>query len=203
MLNIHEVIIVEGKYDRNKLSQIVNADIIETSGFGIFSNEQLQNYILRMAEKRGLLVLTDSDSAGFKIRNFIKSFVPKQYVKHAYIPDVYGKERRKKAPSKENKLGVEGMDSQVLLNALLQSGVSECSSDLKSEYMSKQKLFSLGLCGKENSSGKRRMLLNQLHLPEHLSANDLVSFLNIAVEEDEFYRLCFEAGIIDTPLNMV
>ena len=205
MIRINEVIIVEGKYDRNRLSQIVDADIVETSGFGIFNDCQLRNYISRIAEKKGIVILTDSDSSGFKIRNYIKSFVPACFIKNAYIPDIYGKEKRKREYSKERKIGVEGMENDVLIDALIHSGITASGDAQQSDeaFLTKQRLYRLGLCGKNNSSGKRKMLLQALDLPERMSTNEMISFINITMNEDSFYHLCDAIGIIDTESDLM
>jgi len=191
MLEIKEVIVVEGRYDKNTLSQIVDAVIIETSGFGIFNNRQKQKLLRTMAEKRGLIVLTDSDGAGFVIRNFIKSCVPPEYVKHAYIPDIQGKEKRKSAPSKEGNLGVEGMRPQVLLEALKRAGASfgECSTEEKTAIISKADMFKMGLSGGKGSREKRAQLIKKLDLPEKLSADALLDVLNALMSREEFFSL--------------
>lgn len=191
MLEIKEVIVVEGRYDKNTLSQIVDAVIIETSGFGIFNNRQKQKLLRTMAEKRGLIVLTDSDGAGFVIRNFIKSCVPPEYVKHAYIPDIQGKEKRKSAPSKEGTLGVEGMRPQVLLEALKRAGASfgECSAEEKTAIISKADMFKMGLSGGTGSREKRAQLIKKLDLPEKLSADALLDVLNALMSREEFFSL--------------
>lgn len=191
MLEIKEVIVVEGRYDKNTLSQIVDAVIIETSGFGIFNNRQKQKLLRTMAEKRGLIVLTDSDGAGFVIRNFIKSCVPPEYVKHAYIPDIQGKEKRKSAPSKEGTLGVEGMRPQVLLEALKRAGASfgECSAEEKTAIISKADMFKMGMSGGTGSREKRAQLIKKLDLPEKLSADALLDVLNALMSREEFFSL--------------
>ena len=191
MHSIKEVIVVEGRYDKNTLSQVVDAVIIETSGFGIFNDVQKQKLLRKMAETRGLIVLTDSDGAGFMIRNFIKGCVDPKLVKHAYIPDIAGKERRKASPSKEGKLGVEGMRPQVLLDALRKAGAT-VDGDEKSEQprrISKADMFAKGLSGKQGSAEKRAGLIKAMDLPEHLSADALLDILNAVMSREEFYDL--------------
>lgn len=191
MIAVKEVILVEGRYDKNTLSQVVDAVILETSGFGIFHDRQKQRLLRSLAEKRGLVVLTDSDGAGFVIRNFIKGCVPPEKVKHAYIPDVYGKERRKASPSREGKLGVEGMRPQVLLDALRAAGASflgEEQLERPVERITKTDLFRLGLSGGEGSRKKRLALIRSLDLPEHLSADALLDVLNALMSREEFFR---------------
>lgn len=189
MLKVNEVIVVEGRYDKNALSQIVDAVILETGGFGIFNDRQKQKLLRTMAEKRGLIVLTDSDGAGFVIRNFIKGCVDPRYVKHAYIPDIYGKERRKAAPSKEGKLGVEGMRPQVLLEALCRAGASVNEGTAQTPAITKADLYARGLSGGEGSAQKRKALQSRLDLPEHLSADAFVDVLNALMSREEFYDL--------------
>ena len=187
MHSVREVIVVEGRYDKNSLSQVVDAVIIEPSGFGIFNNIQKQKLLRKMAESRGLIVLTDSDGAGFVIRNFIKSCVDPSLVKHAYIPDIYGKEKRKLSPSKEGKLGVEGMRPDILLEALRRAGATidgeECMNRAK---ISKADMFAKGLSGKDGSKERRAALIRRLDLPEHMTADALLDFLNSTMTREEF-----------------
>jgi len=191
MYKIKEVIVVEGRYDKNALSQVVDAVIIETSGFGIFNNSQKQKLLRTMAEAKGLIVMTDSDGAGFVIRNFIKSCVDPALVKHAYIPDVYGKERRKSRASKEQKLGVEGMRPQVLLECLLRAGASIEGEEQtrRFERISKADMFKMGLSGGENSRERRQALIKRLDLPEKLTADALLDVLNAIMSREEFFAL--------------
>ena len=189
MEKINEVIVVEGRYDKNALSQIVDAVIIETGGFAVFNNKQKQKLLRKMAEERGLIVLTDSDGAGFVIRNFIRGCVEPKYVKHAYIPDIAGKERRKKTGSKEGTLGVEGMRPEVLLNALRQAGASFSDRADGKEKITKVDMFRLGLSGGTDSSRKRAELIQKLDLPAKLSADALLDILNAIMSREEFYEL--------------
>ncbi len=189
MLKVEEVIVVEGRYDKNALSQVVDAVILETGGFGIFNDRQKQKLLRTLAEKRGLIVLTDSDGAGFVIRNFIKGCVDPAYVRHAYIPDIRGKERRKSAPSKEGKLGVEGMRPQVLLEALRRAGASVNEGKEQTPAITKADLYARGFSGGEGSAQKRRALQSRLDLPEHLSADALLDVLNALMSREEFYHL--------------
>ena len=187
MHSVREVIVVEGRYDKNSLSQVVDAVIIETSGFGIFNNIQKQKLLRKMAESRGLVVLTDSDGAGFVIRNFIKSCVDPALVKHAYIPDIYGKEKRKLSPSKEGKLGVEGMRPVILLEAMRRSGATIDGEESKLRArISKADMFAKGLSGKDGSKERRAALIRQLDLPEHMTADALLDFLNATMTREEF-----------------
>ena len=186
MVKIKEAIVVEGRYDKNTLSQIVDAPILETSGFGIFKDKQQMNLLRRVAESRGLIVFTDSDGAGFVIRNHIKSAIPGKYLKHAYIPDIMGKERRKSAPGKEGKLGVEGMTRDVILEALRRAGATiEGEESPKTQAITKQDLMSLGLSGGQDSSRKRLALLQYCNLPEHMSPNAMLQALNLLYTLEE------------------
>ena len=191
MHSVREVIVVEGRYDKNTLSQLVDAVIIETSGFGIFNDAQKQKLLRRLAAERGLVVLTDSDGAGFVIRNFIKGCVDPALVKHAYIPDVAGKERRKSAPSKEGKLGVEGMRPEVLLDALRRAGagVDDEAAAPPRARITKADMYKRGLSGGEGSRARRAALIRELDLPEKLSADALLDVLNAILSRDEFYAM--------------
>lgn len=190
MVKIREAIVVEGRYDKNTLSQILDATILETSGFGIFKDKQQMDLLRRVAEKRGLIVFTDSDGAGFVIRNHIKSAIPAQYLKHAYTPDIFGKERRKAAPGKEGKLGVEGMNREVILEALRRAGATfEGESTTTDGHITKQDMMRLGLSGGADSSAKRKRLMKLLNLPEHLSANALLQALNLLCTREELFSL--------------
>lgn len=186
MVRIKEAIVVEGRYDKNTLSQIVDAAILETSGFGIFKDKAQVALLRRVAESRGIIVFTDSDGAGFVIRNHLKSVIPAKYLKHAYIPDVYGKERRKAAPGKEGKLGVEGMRPEIILEALRRAGATiEGEQTLPRHQITKQDLMMLGLCGTADVSAKRLALLKKLNLPEHMSPNAMLQALNLLYSLEE------------------
>ena len=191
MLKIREAIVVEGRYDKNTLSQIVDTAILQTDGFGIMKDKQQLALLRRVAQTRGLIVLTDSDGAGFVIRNRIKSAIPGCLLKHAYIPDIPGKERRKSAPGKEGKLGVEGMTPEVLLQAIIRAGATvEGETERKTaDPITKLDMFHTGLSGNPNSSQKRLALLKMLELPEHMSSNALLQALNLLYTRDEFYRI--------------
>ncbi len=190
MINIREAIVVEGRYDKNTLSQIVNAPIFETSGFGIFKDKQQLALLRRVAKTRGLIVLTDSDGAGFVIRNHLKSVIEPQYLKHAYIPDIPGKERRKTAPGKEGKLGVEGMEREILIAALKNAGATiEGEESAALPGITKQNMVELGLSGGKNSAYLRKALLKKLDLPEHMSANALLQALNLLYTLDEIEEI--------------
>lgn len=180
MVKIKEAIVVEGRYDKNTLSQIVDAPILETSGFGIFKDKQQLALLRRVAENRGLIVFTDSDGAGFVIRNHLKSVIPAKFLKHAYIPDIYGKEKRKATPGKEGKLGVEGMRPQIILDALRKAGATMDGEALPSQHqITKQDLMELGLSGGKDSGSLRLKLLKKLDLPQHMSANAMLQALNL------------------------
>ena len=186
MVKIKEAIVVEGRYDKNTLSQILDAPILETSGFGIFKDKQQMALLRRIAEARGLVVFTDSDGAGFVIRNHIKSAIPGKYLKHAYIPDIYGKEKRKATPGKEGKLGVEGMTKEVILESLRKAGATiEGEASEPVCQITKQDLMELGLSGGADSSAKRLKLLKKLNLPERMSPNAMLQALNLLYSLEE------------------
>lgn len=190
MVRIEEAIVVEGRYDKNTLSQIVDAPIFETAGFGIFKDKKQMALLRRVAEKRGLIVFTDSDGAGFVIRNHIKSAIPGKYLKHAYIPDIPGKERRKSAPGKEGKLGVEGMTPEVILQALKNAGATFVGEAVSPKVgITKQDLMALGLSGGAEAGKKRQALLKKLDLPEHMSANAMVQALSLLYDLQELTQM--------------
>jgi len=181
---------VEGRYDKNTLSQIVDTAIFECSGFGIFRNKEQMILLRQVAQKRGLIVFTDSDGAGFVIRNHVKSAIDNAYLKHAYIPDVYGKERRKSAPGKEGKIGVEGMTKEVLLEALRRAGATFDEERVSATGgITKQDMVELGLSGGKDSSVKRRELLKKLGLPERMSANAMLQAINVLYSFDELMAM--------------
>lgn len=191
MVRIKEVIVVEGRYDKNTLSQVVDAVILETAGFGIFNDAEKRRLLQALAETRGLIVLTDSDGAGFLIRNHIRGCVDPKLVKHAYIPDVPGKEKRKATPSKEGKLGVEGMRPEILLEALRRAGASfdDQPAEEQAARISKADFYARGLSGKEGSAERRKALQRRLELPERMSADALLDVLNALMDREAFYRL--------------
>ena len=190
MVKIQEAILVEGRYDKNTLSQLVDAPIFETAGFGIFKDKEQLALLRRVAEKRGLIVFTDSDGAGFVIRNYVKGAIPGKYLKHAYIPDLYGKERRKAAPGKEGKLGVEGMSPEILLEALRAAGATMDGEALRRENaITKQDFVEWGLSGGQDSGEKRKKLLKKLNLPEHMTANALLRAVNLLYRREELARI--------------
>ena len=190
MVKIKEAIVVEGRYDKNTLSQIVDAPILETSGFGIFKDNQQLSLLRRGAQNRGLIVFTDSDGAGFVIRNHLKSVIPAKFLKHAYIPDIYGKEKRKAAPGKEGKLGVEGMRPEIILDALRRAGATMDGEEVTArQQITKQDLMELGLSGGKDSSTLRLKLLNKLDLPQHMSANAMLQALNLLYSLEELVEM--------------
>lgn len=188
MLKIKEAIIVEGRYDKNSLSQVVDGLILETSGFGVFKDGEKLELIRRLAQRQGIIVLTDSDGAGFVIRNYLKGAIPKNQVKHAYIPDVYGKEKRKRQRGKEGKLGVEGMPPAVLEQVLRRAGATFLDQGEAREQeppLTKADLFAAGLTGRPDSAQRRLALLKRLELPEHMTANALLEVLNTCYTREE------------------
>ena len=186
MRKIREVIVVEGRYDKNTLSQIVDATVVTLGGFAVFNDREKVAFLRRLAEERGLIVLTDSDGAGFVIRNFLKGALPPEQVLHAYIPDVPGKERRKRAPGKEGKLGVEGMPPEVLLEALRRAGAQAEDSLEPPDPITKTDLYLAGLSGGADSAARRRALQQELGLPEHLGSAGLLQALNLLMTREEF-----------------
>lgn len=195
MVKIQEAILVEGRYDKNTLSQIVDAPIFETAGFGIFKDKEQLALLRRVAQKRGLIVFTDSDGAGFVIRNYIKGAIPGKYLKHAYIPDIPGKERRKAAPGKEGKLGVEGMSPEVILQALCASGATIDGEAVESgSSITKQDFVDWGLSGGQDSAEKRKKLLKKLNLPERMTANALLRAVNLLYSREELAEMLDAIG---------
>ncbi len=193
MIKIKEAVIVEGKYDKIRLSNFIDGLIVTTDGFGVFKNKEKQVLIRHLAQTRGILVLTDSDGAGFVIRNFLRGAVPSDKIKHAYIPDIFGKEKRKDKPSKEGKLGVEGISEEILSRAIAMSG-AEC--ELSEGYVkaakdiAKADLYEHGLTGTPNASQNREKLKKAMHLPENLTSNALLEILNCTMTKQEFEKLC-------------
>ncbi len=198
---IAEVIVVEGRYDKNTLLQTVEATVVETGGFGVFRQKDKLALLRRLAERRGLILLTDSDGAGFVIRGFLRGALPRDKVKHAYIPDIAGKERRKRAPSRAGTLGVEGMTPQVLLEALRRCGATFLDGDAPREReagppITKADLFAAGLSGGAGSAARRQALLRELELPAGLTANGLLEVLNLLMDREAFLDL---AGRLSAP----
>ena len=188
MIKLRQAIVVEGRYDKNTLAQIVDAPIIETGGFGVMHDRELLAFLRQVAEKRGLIILTDSDGAGFVIRNYLKGALPKEHVLHAYIPDIRGKERRKAQPGKEGKLGVEGMRPEVLLTSLKNAGAEPEETSQPTPKITKTDLFLAGLSGGRQSADRRRQLQKLLHLPEHLGSNAFLDALNLLMTREEFLK---------------
>lgn len=188
MIKLKEAVIVEGKYDKIRLSAIVDAVIVETGGFQIFKDKEKVRLIQKLAEKNGIIVLTDSDNAGFMIRGKLASIVPKERIKHAYIPDILGKERRKAVSSREGKLGVEGMETEVLKRALEQAGV--LSEDIKKAIpIDRSDLYAWGFYGRKDSKIRRTELLKKLGLPENMNTNMLCGVISALYGKDEFIKL--------------
>ena len=194
MIRVKEAILGEGRYDKIKLASLVDGVILEAGGFSLFRDREKLAYLKRLAKERGLILLTDSDGAGFVIRGKLSSHIPPEHLKHAYIPDVYGKERRKAKPSKEGKLGVEGMDLATLRAALERAGATILEGEAapspakQGEPVTKSDLFQLGLSGKADSAQRRKELQRALGLPERLSANGLVQAINALNSREEFLR---------------
>ncbi len=189
MLHVKQAVIVEGKYDKIKLSSVIDGVIIPTNGFTVFKNKETLNLIRYFADTTGLIILTDSDSAGFKIRSYIKGAVGKGKITNVYIPDIFGKEKRKAAPSKEGKLGVEGMEKEVILEAFKKAGITSEEREAPNDPITRLDLYECGLSGKENSSAMRKKLLAELGLPELLTASGMTDILNTAITRDELYAL--------------
>ena len=197
MLKIKEAIVVEGRYDKNALSQLVDTVIVETGGFGIFNQSETLALIRQLAACRGVILLTDSDGAGFVIRNHLKGALPPGQVKQAYIPDIYGKERRKRRPGKEGKLGVEGMRPEVLVDALLKAGATVEGEELDAsprEELTAADLFVLGLTGTPDSANRRAALMKELKLPEHMNTKALLTVLNALYTPNEVAELVHKKG---------
>ena len=193
MIRIREAIIVEGRYDVNTVKQLVDTVVLETGGFRIFSDRERLAMFRRLAQTRGLLILTDSDGAGMIIRNYLRGAIPPSQIKHAYIPEIFGKESRKRAPSKEGKLGVEGMKPDVLRMALARAGATvldgtEGGTPIRPP-IKKADLYALGLSGRPGSEVRRKAVLHALQLPANLSANALIEFLNVVSDLEELTAL--------------
>ena len=187
-LKIREAVVVEGRYDKSALAGVVDTLILDTSGFGVFKDGERLALLRKLAFKRGLIVLTDPDGAGFVIRNYLKGTIPKEQLKHAYVPDVYGKERRKRAPGKEGKLGVEGMPPEVLRDAILRAGATVLDADAAPRAqgnLTPADLFALGLSGTPDAAERRAALLKRLELPQHMSAKALLAALNALYTREE------------------
>lgn len=197
MIKIDKVIIVEGRYDKIKLSSMIDGIIIETEGFGIFKDKDKQKLIRKLAETKGIAILTDSDSAGFVIRNFITSIVPNEYITNVYIPDIYGKEKRKDSPSKEGKLGVEGISAEILKEAFKKAGIGVSRSETNErKKITLNDFFDDGLTGDTQSKRKRTDLLKKLDLPERMSTKAMLDILNTFITYDEYKKLVESEEII-------
>ena len=198
MIRVKEAILVEGRYDKIKLASLVDGVILEAGGFSLFRDREKLAYLKRLAKERGLILLTDSDGAGFVIRNFLKGAIPKSQLKQAYIPDVYGKERRKATPGREGKLGVEGMSPQVLLTALERAGATfsdgEEAAEADRRPITKADLYELGLTGGADSAQRREALLKKLGLPERMTANAMLEAVNLLYTREEFWRAVDDDG---------
>ncbi len=194
MIKIKQAIIVEGKYDKIRLSSLVDAVIIPTGGFAIYKDKEKQELIRTLAARNGVIILTDSDSAGFQIRSHLRNIVKQGEIINVYIPDVFGKERRKAQPSKQGKLGVEGMTTEALLDAFRKAGIIADEAHPKSEPITKADLMDMGLIGGENSAIMRAELQRSLGLPELLSANMLIEILNVMYTREEFLQMTSQGG---------
>ena len=190
MIRIREAVLVEGRYDKNTLSQVVDTAIFETGGFGILKDKERIEFLRQVAAKRGLVIFTDSDGAGFVIRNRLKSLLPPQQLLQAYIPQIAGKEKRKQHPSKEGKLGVEGIPEQLLQKAFEEAGVGVQQVQRAAQPITKMDLFELGLSGTADSAQRRKQLMRHLNLPEHLTTNALVTVLAALMTREELYSQC-------------
>jgi len=192
MHRVYEVIVVEGKYDKNTLSQVVDAVIIETNGFGVFNNREKQQLLRTLAEKRGLIVMTDPDGAGLVIRNFVKSCVDPKLLKHAYIPEVFGRERRKSKESREGKLGVEGMSADVIMQALRRCGATiDGEATAASGGITMADMYAKQLTGMPDSAAKRANFLASMDLPQKMTAQALLPVLNALMSREEFLSRLF------------
>ncbi len=192
MIHTDRAIVVEGKYDKIKLSSMVDGVIICTGGFRVYKDKEMQVMLRALAKKQGLAVLTDSDTAGFKIRGFLRSICGKENIVDVYIPDLYGKEKRKDHPSKEGKLGVEGVPEEVLQKAFADAGIGAELVLQKKDPITKMDLFELGLSGRAESALRRKQLMKHLTLPEHLTTNALVTVLDALMSREELFLTCGE-----------
>ncbi len=191
MYSVKQAVIVEGKYDKIKLSSLIDGLIIQTDGFHIFKNPEMRAMIKKVADVSGVIILTDSDTAGFRIRRYISSFVAPEKIMHAYVPDMYGKEKRKTSASKEGKLGVEGVPAESIIAALKRVGALGETQERR-EKITKYDMYELGLSGKEGSAEKRAKLLKRLELPEYVSTNALIDVVNVIMSPEEFRSLVQE-----------
>lgn len=189
MIKVKQAVIVEGKYDKIKLSNIIDALIIETNGFSIYKDREKLNFIRRLAEERGIIIITDSDHSGFQIRNYISNGIPKDCIKHIYIPDVIGKERRKDKPSKEGKIGVEGIDDSILIELFNSAGIENKIVE-RVNPVTNYDLFEYGISGSANAKENKKKLLKILNLPEFLSTKSLLTYINSSMTKEEFENIC-------------
>ena len=190
MIKLKQAVVVEGKYDRKRLSEILDATIVETGGFRVFSNRETISMLKVLAKECGIIIFTDSDFAGFRIRNFLKNKITEGEIINAYLPDVKGKEKRKDKPSKEGLLGVEGFCEEDIVKALTIAGVTAFeNAEKKGEKITKLDLFKLGLSGEKNSAQKRKVILEKLSLPSHLSSTVLPDVLSSIISREDFYSL--------------
>lgn len=196
MIKVDQIVIVEGKYDKIKLSSIIDGIIIETEGFGIFKDKEKQKLIRKLAEKKGVVILTDSDSAGFVIRNFITSIVPNEYITNVYIPDIFGKEKRKESCSKEGKLGVEGVPAAIIAESFAKAGIGAEPSEEKSiKDITLNDFYDDKLTGSPDSKERRKKLLRQLDLPERMSTKAMLEIFNLFLTYDEYKKLVTSEAI--------
>ena len=194
MIKVDKIIVVEGRYDKIKLSSLIDGVIIETEGFGIFKDKEKQKLLRNLAKKKGLVILTDSDSAGFVIRSFLVSIIPNEFITNAYIPDIYGKEKRKDAQSKEGKLGVEGVSKDVIISALTKAGVCCAQTENKSEKkVTVLDLFDDGFSGSSNSKMRRLQLLKYIELPERMTPKAMLDIINSFMTYEEYKSAVIES----------
>ena len=193
MIKLKEAVIVEGRYDKIKLKNLIDAPIIETNGFRIFNDKERRDMIRQIADRRGILIMTDSDGAGLVIRNFLNGAVDKSKIKHCYIPQLEGKEKRKEQKSKEGFLGVEGVPDEVVIEAIRKSGATVIGEEAaQTNEITKADLFTLGLTGSSNSAQKRKKLLKKLNMPDYLSTNAMLTALNCLYSLEELKSLLYE-----------
>lgn len=192
MLSVSQAVIVEGKYDKIRLSSVLDGVIICTDGFGIFTDKDKMRIIRHYADSVGIIILTDSDAAGFKIRSYLKGSVRADRIINVYIPDIFGKERRKALPSKEGKLGVEGMDEKTLYDAFAKAGITPGSTSRPAKGIDKLTLYELGLTGAPDAVSRRRRVLEHLGLPGRMTPNSMTDILNTMISPEELRLLCEE-----------
>ncbi len=192
MIKLKQAVVVEGKYDKIKLESLIDALIITTDGFSIFKDKEKMQLLKRIAEEKGLIIMTDSDSAGFLIRNHLSGCIPAEYISHVYIPDIIGKEKRKEAPSKEGKLGVEGMAKDIIIKALDNAGITSCYESAQKDPITKSDLYEDGYTGGENSANLRDQLKKRFDLPQNLTTNALLNVLNSVSNRTEYKKITLE-----------